>query len=271
MDNAVVLGLRLALVAGAVAGASLAARRGGHGVAGVITGMPVIVGPLMGFLLLDHQAAQVQAIAWATLVCLPATLLHGLCFAWCAMRWPWGVCIVLATLAYVGLAALLSGLGLPAWLGLLLAAAGPWCTPRWMPSTEPRSDGPAVALPEALPRIPTSELVCRVLAAVAVAAVVLLGAPTLPPTVSGALVAIPIAGSVLPCFTLPLHGQVATVRLLSGFARGLRGFMAFMAVLYLGLAHLTPAWAFGAAVMAAVAASPVVHAWLFKAHAHEAV
>lgn len=256
MDDPVVLGLRLGLVAAAVAGASLAARRGGHGVAGVITGMPVIVGPLMGFLLLDHPPAQVQAIALATLVCLPATLLHGLCFAWCATRWPWGVCIVLATLAYGAAAALLAGLGLPAWVSLGLAAAVPWLTPRMMPLAlqgPGRSAGTPSAAP---PQIPDSEVIWRVLAALAVAAGVLLGAPTLPAAVSGALVAIPIAGSVLPCFTLPLHGVAATVRLLSGFARGLRGFMAFMAVLYLALGQAPSAWVFAAAVLAALLASP---------------
>ena len=61
--------------------------------------------------------------------------------------------------------------------------------------------------------LPPSELLWRVTAAVALAATVLAGAPLgLPDAVSGALLALPIAGSVLPCFTLPRHGALATCK-----------------------------------------------------------
>ena len=73
----------------------------------------------------------------------------------------------------------------------------------------------------------TSELAVRVAAALAIAAAVTLGASTFGPRVSGILLAFPITGSVLPAFTLALHGSDATVRLLAGFLSGLFAFAAF--------------------------------------------
>ncbi len=72
---------------------------------------------------------------------------------------------------------------------------------------------------------------------------------------SGLLLAIPITGNVLPCFTLPRHGVAATVALLSGFLRGLLGFLAFFTTLAatLGPWGRAPAYlsAWGAALLVA--------------------
>lgn len=261
---------RLALVGAAVAGASLAARRGGHRVAGWITGLPVIIGPLMAMLLLDQPALRVAAIAQAALISLPATLLHSVVFAWAAQRvgWRWPACLGAALAAYlvVGAAlhrawalgpdpsALLSGgsaLGCLALLGLpLLPAAARRALPAL--AHHATAQGPV--------SIPAREVVWRTLAALAVAAAVLLGAPRLPSAWSGLLVAVPIAGSVLPCFTLPLHGPAATVHLLRGFLTGMHGFAAFLATLVVALPLLAPALAWSLAVVATVAASSLVKA-----------
>jgi hypothetical protein len=243
-----VLAVQLVLVALAVAAASWASRRGGHAVAGLITGLPVIVAPLMALLLLDQPAARVQAIAWATLACLPATLLHGLCFAWLAPLRSWPNCLALATAAYALAAWALQQAVLPPAVVAGLALLAPWAAARAMPGREPPS---AVA-----PVLPAREIVWRVLAAVALAAAVMVGAGSLPTAVSGALVALPIAGAVLPCFALSLHGPAAARRLLRGFARGLLGFALFMLVMALGLGHAPPAVVWTAAVLLAWVSSP---------------
>ena len=81
--------LKLGLVAASVLFASLAARRFGHSVAGTLAGMPMIAGPIMGFLLLQQEPDQVRSVALATLVCLPATIAHMVVFAHSArtLRW----------------------------------------------------------------------------------------------------------------------------------------------------------------------------------------
>jgi len=214
--------LKLALVAASVLFASLVARRFGHAVGGTVAGMPMIAGPIMGFVLWQESAAAAHSIALATLVCLPATAAHLLTFAWCARRWHWAWAWVAANSVFLAVGSALNVLPSTPWtaavvalLSLLLGRAA-----------MPRDRVAAAAV--AIPRI---ELACRVAAAVALAAVIVRSAGGVPAALSGLLLAVPITGNVLPCFTLPRHGPAATTALLAGFMRGLLGFLAFFVTL----------------------------------------
>ena len=99
--------LKLTLVAASALLSSLVARRFGHGICGTLAGMPMIAGPIMGFVLLQTGIDEVRAIALATLVCLPATVAHLITFAWSSTRWPWPVALLLANAAFFGLGSLL--------------------------------------------------------------------------------------------------------------------------------------------------------------------
>lgn len=248
--------LKLLLVACSALLSSLAAKRFGHAVGGTLAGLPMIAGPIMGFVLLAASADQVRAIALATLVCLPATVAHLVTFAWAATRAPWAVALLLANGVFFGLGALLPLLGLAPALacGLalgVLAAGGP-AMPRL----------PLVPGGVAIPRL---ELACRVAAAIALAWLIIRSAGVAPAALSGLLLAVPITGNVLPCFTLPRHGAAATVALLRGFVRGLAGFGAFFVTLYLALAAWPPSAAYALAWLAALAAALGLHAWQRRA------
>ncbi|WP_437786632.1 hypothetical protein [Sorangium sp. So ce1097] len=238
--------LKLALVGAAALASSLAARRFGHAVGGTLAGLPVIAGSIMGFVLLQAPPAQAGAIALATLACLPATVAHVLCFAWCATRLRWGAALLAANAAYLAIGAALLALRLPpaatCAAALLSPALGALAMPR-RPLTPA-----AVAIPRA-------ELACRVAAAMAVAWAVVRSAGVVPAGLSGLLLAVPIVGNVLPSFTLPRHGVAATVALLAGFARGLLGFAAFFVALRVGLERLPPAAAYGLAWLVALLAA----------------
>lgn len=225
--------LKLLLVAASALLSSLAARRFGHAVGGTLAGLPMIAGPIMGFVLEATPVESVRDIALATLVCLPATVAHLVVFAWSAMRWPWWISLALANLAFFGLGALLPLLALPpaavCTLALAVLAIGRPLMPR-LPVRHGAVDIPAI------------ELACRVVAAMGVAWLIIRSAGVAPAAFSGLLLAVPITGNVLPCFTLPRYGDAATVALLRGFVRGLSGFGAFFVVLALGLGH-APAWA----------------------------
>ena len=236
--------LKLALVAASILGASLLARRYGHAVSGALAGLPVIVGPIIAILLIDQPAERVRGIALATLVCEPAMLVHIVVFARAARRFSWPICLTLAMLAYAVVAL---GLSSVSWsplvvFGVVLAAlvAATLALP---------VRGAVAGAPVA---VPASELWWRLAAALAIAAMVMWGADHLPAAIAGALLALPITGSVLPCFTLPRHGTQATARLLGGFVRGQSGFVAFFIVLIALLPLMPKAAAFGAAVAAAV-------------------
>ena len=115
--------LKLLLVAASALLSSLVAKRFGHAVGGTLAGLPMIAGPIMGFVLWATPVEGVRAIALATLVCLPATVAHLVSFAWSGTRWPWWLSLALANLAFFGLGMLMPQLGLPAWLVCLLALA----------------------------------------------------------------------------------------------------------------------------------------------------
>lgn len=253
--------LKLALVALSVWLSTQAARRFGHRVGGAVAGMPMIAAPILAVLLVDHEAAQVRAIALATLVCLPAAVVHIVTFAAAAGRWPWGVCMTLALVAYGLAGAVLTQLGLPPLvvcaLGLAAPAIGLWVAAH---RAQP-------AQPVAVPRI---ELVLRIGAALAMAAAIILGADVLPAAVSGLLLAVPITGTVLPCFTLPRYGAAATRSLMTGFLQGLHGFAAFFVVLYWALGAMPAPLAFCTALAGALAMAASVQAtrtWMLRSAA----
>ena len=244
---------KLALVAASIWGASLLARRYGHAVSGALAGLPVIVGPIMAMLLIDLPAERVRGIALATLVCEPAMLVHIVVFANAARRFAWPVCLALATAAFVAAAAVLSQLEWGATAASLLALAALVVAGRALPTADTAADAPV--------SVPRVELGWRIAVALAIAATVMWGADHLPAAIAGALLAIPITGSVLPCFTLPRHGPQATARLLAGFVRGQSGFVAFFIVLVGALPHAPKFAAFVAAVAAALAAPLVLRRW----------
>lgn len=229
------MAVKLALVGAVVLASSLAAQRFGHLVSGLLAGMPMIAGPITGLLLTDLPAARVRDVALATLVCQPALVVYLVVFAHAAQRWRWPACLAAALLAFA-----LSGLALlqPHWpeaLRVALALAAPLLGLRALPRQPAQLPSPIV-----LPRL---ELALRVAVALVVAAGVMWGARHLGPAFAGLLLATPIAGIVLPSFTLPRHGPQATVLLLAGFARGQAGFVVFFVALLIALPRLPAGWA----------------------------
>lgn len=243
------LTLKLPLIGLAVWASSMASRRWGHAVGGWLAGMPVIVAPITALLLVDLGPLRVREAAVATLVCQPALMVFLLVFAHSARWRRWWLSLPLALCAYVGAALALSAWPRPEWVTVGLAVLSPLVGRRAMPrlEAETHAGGPAP--------LPRTELVWRVGVAMAVGAAVLGGARHLPSLWAGVLLAAPIAGAVLPCFTLPRHGPGATVRLLGGFTGGQRGFVGFFVVLLLLLpwAHPALAWMLGLMVAGGVA------------------
>ncbi len=241
--------LKLALVAFSVWLSTFAARRFGHAVGGAVAGLPLIAAPIIAILLIDQGAQQVRPIALATLVCVPAAIAHIVASAHAARRFPWPVGLGVALTVFGLAGTLLTRLALPVAAVCVLALAAPSIGLALIPRGAPARG------PVAVPRI---EFVLRIAAALAMAATIILGADTLPPGISGLLLAVPITGSVLPWFTLPRYGAAATVALMGGFVLGLHGFAAFFLTLYLALGRLGGAAAFCLALAAAGATAVAV-------------
>lgn len=223
------LALKLALVAASILLSTFVARRFGHALGGIVAGMPMIAAPIIAVLLVDQGAAPVRAIALATLICIPGSVVHSVSVAWSSRVLPWPVCIGLGLTLFVMVGLGLTQLALPPTATIALALAAPSLGLL----ASPRSAMAGGPVP-----VPHREIVLRLAAALSMAAAVLHGADAFPPAISGLLLAVPITGTILPCFTLPRYGARATAALMGGFVMGLHGFAAFFAVLYLSLGTL---------------------------------
>jgi hypothetical protein len=109
-------------------------------------------------------------------------------------------------------------------------------------------------------RIPRAELWLRVAVAIVLAAGIMQGAAVLPALASGLLLALPINGNVLPCFTLPRHGAASTAALLRGFMWGVFGFVSFFVALVALLPLLGAGLAYTLAWLAALLVAVSVYA-----------
>ena len=245
--------LRLALVPAVIWLATLAARRWGHAVSGYLGGMPLIGGPITLYLALDHGAAFAARSATFTLAAILAQAAHLLAFAHASrtMRWPAALACGWASFACVALG--VSALAPDPVLALALALAG--LAAAWIALPRPRSHANAA-------HIPAAELRLRLVAAFALAAAILWSANAFGAVVSGILLSVPVTGSIMPPFTLALHGADAVARLTRGFVVGLSGFTAFFFVIATAVVPLGVAAAFlaavGAALVAVVVASRVL-------------
>ena len=241
--------LKLAAAPAAVWLASYAGRRWGHRVAGLVGGFPLIAAPIVFFIAQDAAPAFTEELAWTTMAVAPGVAVHCFVYAWLArLGAAWPLCLACAWSSCVGAAWVQSGflvrgpegLALALGQGLLLAAL------------MPRARAAATLTP-----IPHFELIVRMVFALALAALLMFGAQTFGARVSGVLMGFPITASVLPVFTLALHGADATVRLLSGFALGLLGFVVYFFVFATLVTAQGPGLALAGGVIACVGAVSV--------------
>jgi len=237
--------LKLLLVPLAVWLASLAARKWGHAVSGYLGGFPLIGGPITLFLAIDLGPEFAARSALVTLAVVAGQAAHLVTFSRAGRAWGPVAGLLSGWTAFGLVAAAIAQAPLGPAVAIALAAGALAIAARVLP----RAAGTV-----ALPSIPPVELWLRLGAALALAAVILLGASTLGPLLSGILLSMPITGSIMPPFTLHLYGADALARLLRGFVTGLTGFSAFFAVVAVALVPLGIVATFALATLAALIA-----------------
>ena len=247
---------KLLLVALSMLSATWAGRRFGHRAAGLIAGMPLIMAPLVGLLLIDLSPERAADICWATLANFAACVGYVVVMAWVVIRLSWWQATLVACTAFLAITAAVQLLPVPRpWMvaaGMASILLGPYLVRR-----DTRIAGGV--------QVPPIEFVCRLAVAMAIAASVLLLAPVTAPLVSAMLLSFPINGSVLPAFTRALYGGPAARNVLVGFGVGLRGVGLLLFVTAAGLDWLQwpKALAYGAALSSALAYA----LWVWRADA----
>jgi hypothetical protein len=228
-----------------VGGSTLAGRRWGPHVGGLVSVFPAVVGPVLFITASERGVVAAAQAANGTLLGLVGLSGFVLTYGWVALRAPWTASLLSAWACATVLAAiagwLAGGAAFPA--GLAAAVAALLLARRAMPPGASEIQmGPAPAV-----GIATRMLVTAVLVGLLSATAVLGG-----PLLGGLLAGLPILASVLATFTHRGEGPEAVIALLRGMVAGMAGFVGFCAVVAWLIVPLGMAGAFVTATAVAL-------------------
>ncbi len=248
-----VLILKLCLVPALIVLVTLAGRRWGPAVAGWLSALPVVAGPILLFIAVEQGAGFAAEAAVGTLSAVLGMLAFGLGYAWAAVRFPWPLSL---PLAYAGYA--LAVLLLDWWDATLPAAIagvllGLWLAPRFYPRLHAELSAPVK---------PPRDMLLRMGLGALLVLLVTHFAASLGPGLSGIFAMFPVMGTVLTLFTHRSAGAAAVIQLLRGMVLGFYAFATFCAVLALALPVAGTAIAFMSALTAALLIQALSRAWM---------
>lgn len=227
-----------------VVGVSLAGRRWGMGVAGVLGGLPVVAGPILLAVTLIHGRSFGAESAAGTLLALAALTAFVVTYGTVARAAGPLASVLCGWAAFLLGVALLSLVTPPPGISLLFVgtcfAAGIVLLP------SPSSPLPPPAAP------PGWDLPARALGALILVLVITGLSGALGAKLSGLLAPFPIITSVLAVFTHAHSGTAQLELLLRNFLFGFYGFATFCFVLAIALPSLAIAPAFGLALAVAL-------------------
>lgn len=242
-----ILCIKLLLVPSLLAAVTLAARRWGSNVAGWLGGFPIVAGPVLLVIAIEHGTHFGTLAAEAALAAVGPTMLFLAVYARLSAGRRWWATLTLGYLAW-GLAVALVALA-PAGLGAAAAIGGFGLVgARWL---VPLPAGPVSPETPHRLELPARMLVGTVLTFASSAIAALLG-----PRFGGYIAVFPLVASVVASFSHALHGHESAARFLAGMIRG----MSSVAALCLVLALLLPRTSVGVAFASAFAAAAVLHA-----------
>jgi len=210
--------LKLVLVPGLVVSATVAGRRWGPRVGGLLASFPIVAGPTLFFFAMEQGDAFTAEAARGTLVALVAVAGSGLAYAWASLGTAWWVSLTVSLASFVPITLALRGLGLSAPWALAAALASFVVAGALLPAS-----------PGAPARTARSawDLPLRTLSAMALVLTVTGLAGRLGPTLAGAFTPFPVALGVLLAFTHVQQGSASAIQFMRGFLPGMWGFSVF--------------------------------------------
>jgi hypothetical protein len=245
----VLLAAKLVLVPCLIAAITLAGARFGPRVAGALTGLPVVAGPIALFLAIEQGAPFAARSAVATLAGEASLAAFCILYGWTALRAPWWVSVVVGWLGFVVSTLALDRLAPPLAAASVVALTAPLVVLAVMPRT---------AAAAGITDVTRGEIALRMAAGVGLMLALTGIAHALGPRLSGLLTVFPIATTVLAVFSHRAHGAAFAVQLLRGLALGLYSLTAFFLGLALLLERLGTTGGFLAAAVAAIAVQALV-------------
>lgn len=227
---------------------SLAARRWGPTIGGLLMALPWMTGPILFFIALERGPDFAADMAVGVELGAAAIGAWTIAYAGLAHRFPWPVCLAAAVAAYAG-----AGLALGQLDVSLTAAAGLayfallgsfFVIPR---PKEP--DGPRM--------LPWWDIPVRMSATAILVAVIIFTSGVLGPQYSGIAATYPVIATVMAAFTHYRWGPPAAIRLLRAMLLALVSFTTFFLVVGWTLIPVGVVVAFPLAITAALTTSAV--------------
>ncbi|MFI9811197.1 hypothetical protein [Saccharothrix variisporea] len=214
-----ILLLKLCLAPVLVVGSTVAGRRWGADVAGILVGLPIVAGPILVISHLLHGAGFTAGAARSSLLGLVALAVFAVVFAHVARRFGWLVTTAVSWLAVLVVDVVLSLLRVWAVGAFAITVVAAAVALLLMPTVEPeRLDGT---------RPPSWDLPGRAIATGLLVLAVTTASGALGPQWTGLLAPFPVATTVVAGFVHAQQGSAATARTLAGVLVGLFGFAVF--------------------------------------------
>jgi hypothetical protein len=224
------LALKIIVVPALIVSVTLAGRRWGPRVGGVLASFPLVAGPVLFFFAIEQGDVFAAEAARATLVSLVAVVTFSVVYAWACLRAPWWTSLIASWVGWaVAIVTLHSGLRWTVTTAVL-AATGSLALGK---AVLPARRGAGVSAEP-----PAWDLPLRMTTAVALVLTTTALAHRLGPAWSGALTPFPIALAILLGFLHAQQGSPPILRFLHAFLPGMLSFVAFLLVVAVTVARL---------------------------------
>lgn len=224
----VVVLLKLFLAPLLVVASTLAGRRWGDGVTGILVALPIVAGPILLISYEMHGAVFAAAAATSSLLGLVSLAVFAVVFARLGRRCRWAATTAGAWAAVLLADAAGSVLPVAVPVALAVTVVATAVAIALMPAAAPPATGRELA-----PWPLRWDLASRAAATAALVLAITSASGALGPRWTGLLAPFPTALTVVAVFTHAQRGPAATTRTLHGALRGLFGFAVFCAVVAL--------------------------------------
>ncbi len=245
--------VKLTLAPALVVGSSLAGRRWGHEVSGLLVALPLVAGPILLITELEHGRHFAADAAAASLLGLVALACFVVVFAQVARRAGWLGAVLAGWVAFLAVALAFGQASIPAGFGFALALLAFALAPRLLPADPHEQDMPLAGLP-------AWDLPARAIATALLVLGLTGAAAGLGPTMTGTLTPFPVSNTVLAAFVLVLEGPVQLDDFFRGFLRGAYGFATFCFLVAVLAIPLGAAAAFSLALCGALLVQGIARA-----------
>jgi hypothetical protein len=244
--------LKIAVPPILVALMSLAARRWGPTIGGLLMGLPWMTGPVLFFLGLDKGGEFAVAACAGIQLGVVCICCFMLAYSAVSLVAPWPFCLAAATIAFWVVGAIVQSEPIPLLPAAAAALASIIATYYLLPW--PRS-------PPAPAPLPWWDIPARMLTTLLLVAGIMTSADRLGPQLSGLVSTYPVVLIVIGCFTHHQWGVDAVWRVQRGLTVSLTNFIAFFLVVGLTLPMVGVVPAFLLAAVTALASSSLLIAY----------